>query len=311
MLIIDHLGQKNSLPPVPMSRESANDIMSVAKAGGIITIDRMEDSSVARDLRPYIDLANHSAIVVKLGIEGKDLGACIVLAEGSSVFTSEHASLASFLREPFSIAMSNALRFEELARLKDLLDAENRELSRELRGLSVAEIIGAEYGLKETMEMVRQVAPLDSPVVLLRETGVGKEVIANVIHHTSSRRGGPLVKVNCGAIPETLIDSELFGHQKGAFTGAVSQKIGRFERAEGGTIFLDEIGELQPQVQVRLLRVLQEKQIERVGDPPYVLCVALLPPWLGSLPDALPSSHRYLLKYLIQLGKFLFGTLQS
>jgi len=113
--------------------------------------------------------------------------------------------------------------------------------------------------------MVQQVAPLDSPVLLLGETGTGKEVIANAIHYSSLRKDGPFIKVNCGAIPETLLDSELFGHEKGAFTGAVSQKRGRFERADKGTIFLDEIGELPAQAQVRLLRVLQEKEIERVG----------------------------------------------
>jgi hydrogenase-4 transcriptional activator len=112
---------------------------------------------------------------------------------------------------------------------------------------------------------VGQVAPLDSPVLLQGETGTGKEVIANAIHYSSPRKDGPFIKVNCGAIPETLLDSELFGHEKGAFTGAISQKRGRFERADKGTIFLDEIGELPPQAQVRLLRVLQEKEIERVG----------------------------------------------
>jgi len=180
-------------------------------------------------------------------------------------FTQAHIYLVSLLREPFSIAMSNALRYEEVVQLKDIVDAENRELSRELRRFSGAEIIGAEYGLKPVMEMVQQVAPLDSPVVLLGETGVGKEVVANAIHYTSSRRGGPFVKVNCGAIPDGLMDSELFGHEKGAFTGAISQTRGRFERAEGGTIFFDEIGELPLQAQVRLLRVLQHKEIERVG----------------------------------------------
>jgi hydrogenase-4 transcriptional activator len=115
------------------------------------------------------------------------------------------------------------------------------------------------------MRMVRQVAPLDSPVLLLGETGTGKEVIANAIHYSSPRKDGPFIKVNCGAIPESLLDSELFGHEKGAFTGATSQKRGRFERADKGTIFLDEIGELPAQAQVRLLRVLQTKEIERVG----------------------------------------------
>jgi transcriptional regulator with GAF, ATPase, and Fis domain len=115
------------------------------------------------------------------------------------------------------------------------------------------------------MAMVQQVASLNSPVLLLGETGVGKDVIANAIHYSSPRKDGPFIKVNCGAIPETLLDSELFGHEKGAFTGALSQRRGRFERANGGTLFLDEIGELPPQAQVRMLRVLQYKEIERVG----------------------------------------------
>ena len=266
MHILNHLGDKKSLPPIPMSRESANDIMSVAVTGGISTIDRMEDYSVGRDLRPYVDLSNHSALIMDLAIEGENLGAFILLAQGSAVFTNEHANRASLLRGPLLIAMSNALRYEELVKLKDLLHAENRELSRELRRhFSDSEIIGAEYGLKETIEMVRQVAPLGSPVILRGETGVGKEVIANAIHATSLRKDGPLVAVNCGAIPENLLDSELFGHERGAFTGAIAQKRGHFERADGGTIFLDEIGELPPQAQVRLLRVLQDKKIERVG----------------------------------------------
>jgi transcriptional regulator with GAF, ATPase, and Fis domain len=146
-----------------------------------------------------------------------------------------------------------------------MLADDNRYLFNELRSVSGDEIIGSDFGLQAVMEMVKQVAPIDSPVLLLGETGTGKEVIANAIHYSSRRKDGPLIKVNCGAIPETLLDSELFGHEKGAFTGAVSQKRGRFERANKGTIFLDEIGELPAQAQVRLLRVLQAKEIERVG----------------------------------------------
>ena len=126
-------------------------------------------------------------------------------------------------------------------------------------------MIGADFGLKRVMEMVQQVAALDSPVMLRGETGTGKEVIASVIHNLSSRRKGPFITVNCGAIPDSLMDSELFGHEKGAFTGALERTRGRFERAHGGTIFLDEIGELSPSAQMRLLRVLQDKKIERVG----------------------------------------------
>ncbi|HTP05168.1 MAG TPA: sigma-54 dependent transcriptional regulator, partial [Nitrospirota bacterium] len=157
------------------------------------------------------------------------------------------------------------LRHQEVSRLKDMLADDNRYLQRQLLSVSGSEIMGADFGLKAVMNMVRQVAPLDSPVLLMGETGTGKEVIATAIHRFSPRREGPFIRVNCGAIPDSLIDSELFGHEKGAFTGAISQKRGRFERAHKGTIFLDEIGELPPQAQVRLLNVLQDREIERVG----------------------------------------------
>jgi transcriptional regulator with GAF, ATPase, and Fis domain len=264
-VVVDHAGGKKSLPPTQLSTEALMEIESKAEPGDIRIVDQGTLNSITKNLRPYLDLSNHSALVMDLAVEGMPLGAFSVIAEGDAKFTQAHINLVSLLREPFSIAMSNALRYEEVVRLKDIVDAENRELSRELGRFSVGEIIGAEYGLRKTMEMVRQVAPLNSPVILLGETGVGKEVIANAIHYTSSRRGGPLIKVNCGAIPENLLDSELFGHERGAFTGAITQKRGRFERADGGTVFLDEIGELPLQAQVRLLRVLQQKEIERVG----------------------------------------------
>ncbi len=127
-------------------------------------------------------------------------------------------------------------------------------------------MIGADKGLAKAMEQVRQVAGLDTSVLLLGETGVGKGLIASQIHTMSARRAGAFVSVNCGAIPETLVDSELFGHEKGAFTGAVLRKQGRFERADKGTVFLDEIGELPLPAQVRLLNVLQNREIERVGS---------------------------------------------
>jgi transcriptional regulator with GAF, ATPase, and Fis domain len=141
--------------------------------------------------------------------------------------------------------------------------------------------------------MVRQVAPLNSSALLLGETGVGKEVIANAIHYSSPRSRGPFIKVNCGAIPESLIDSELFGHEKGAFTGAVSRKRGRFERAHTGSIFLDEIGELHPQAQVRLLRVIQNMEIERVGgEKPVPVNIRII-----------AASHRNI-EEMVRAGKF-------
>jgi transcriptional regulator with GAF, ATPase, and Fis domain len=126
-------------------------------------------------------------------------------------------------------------------------------------------IIGGEAGLRGVMERVERVARLDVPVLILGETGSGKEVVARAIHARSPRASGPFLRVNCGAIPPGLIDSELFGHERGSFTGATAERKGWFERADGGTLFLDEIGELPPEAQVRLLRVLQDGSLERVG----------------------------------------------
>ena len=206
-----------------------------------------------------------SLLVLRLIIDGDIVGGVTFISKQSGAFTREHADLVSLLREPFSIALSNSVMYQELLELKELLAEDNRFLHNELRQIAGEEIIGADFGLRGVMDMVRQVAPLSSPVMLLGETGTGKEVIAGAIHNLSTRKDAPFIVVNCGAIPENLVDSELFGHEKGAFTGALFQKRGRFERANGGTIFLDEVAELQPEVQVRLLRVLQEKEIERVG----------------------------------------------
>lgn len=209
-----------------------------------------------------------SLLVLPLRMGGDKVvggGGIFLTTEGEAKFTRQHADLLYMLREPFAIAMSNALKHSEVTNLRDMLADNNRYLHNELRRLSGDEIIGANFGLKEVMHKVQQVAALDSPVLLLGETGVGKDIIASTVHYSSLRSDNPFVSVNCGAIPDTLIDSELFGHEKGAFTGALAQKRGRFERANKGTIFLDEIGELPPQAQVRLLRVLQTKEIERVG----------------------------------------------
>jgi transcriptional regulator with GAF, ATPase, and Fis domain len=206
-----------------------------------------------------------SALVMRLVIENRRLGSLLLTAAGDGRYTAEHARLFSLLNEPFAVAVANALTHEEVIRLKDMMSDDNRYLRQELLSMSADQIVGSDFGLRHAMEMVRKVAPQESPVLLLGETGVGKGVLAGAIHHLSARSKGPFITVDSGAIPDTLIDSELFGHEKGAFTGAVEQKRGRFERANGGTIFLDEIGELPLQAQVRMLRVLQEKVIERVG----------------------------------------------
>lgn len=179
----------------------------------------------------------------------------------------------------FELEAGRALRDEQYEELKSWLgplwlilqitsDGTERSLSSpqdEDGTLRQEELIGATRGLRSVMERVELVAPADMPVLILGDTGTGKEVVARSIHNRSSRKGRPFVRVNCGAIPTELIDSQLFGHEKGSFTGASDQRKGWFERANGGTLFLDEIGELSLAAQVRLLRVLQEHQIERVG----------------------------------------------
>lgn len=249
---------------VPVSG-NARAILEKSELKKVKIINRTKLDAIARTIKPIQDRSEDSALVMPLKIEEKMLGVLFVSADGKDRYAKEHADLLSLVADPFAIAMSNALRHQEVTRLKDMLADDNRYLRRELRHLSGDKIIGEDFGLKEVLEMVRQVAPLNNPVMLLGETGTGKELIANAIHYSSHRKDAPLIRVNCGSIPETLIDSEFFGHDKGAFTGAISQKKGKFERAHKGTIFLDEIGELPLNAQVRLLRVIQSKEIERVG----------------------------------------------
>jgi len=165
-----------------------------------------------------------------------------------------------FEMEEINVLIKKALKIRDLTMEVELL---RDELSRISRG---NQIIGESPQIKEVMDLVNRVAKSNATVLILGESGTGKELVANAIHYNSNRKNKPFVKVNCGALPENLLESELFGHEKGAFTGAISRKIGRFERAHGGSIFLDEIGEMSFSTQVKLLRVLQEKQIERVGS---------------------------------------------
>ena len=228
-------------------------------------VSHTRQDPMGRLMTDYLGLQDATFVALRLVIEGQRLGVADLFSYRKEGLTADHVRLFSLLREPFAIAVANAIKHQEITELKDRLALDNKDLSRRLFSSVGGEVVGADSGLRDVMLMVRQVARLNNTVLLLGETGVGKEVIANAIHHSSQRKDGPFIKVNCGAIPETLIDSELFGHEKGAFTGAVSTKRGLFERAHKGTIFLDEIGELPLPAQVRLLRVLQTHEIERVG----------------------------------------------
>ncbi len=191
----------------------------------------------------------------------------VLLVVGRTVrFDASHEALAQALLEPLGVALANDARLHELARLREALEADKRALLSRLNRQDVTDaVIGATAGLRDVMERLEQVAHTDTPVLIYGETGAGKEVVARAVHSRSRRASGPIVRVNCGAIPPGLVDSELFGHERGSFTGAVSTRQGWFERADGGTLFLDEVGELPLEAQVRLLRILQDGTFERVG----------------------------------------------
>ncbi|MDL2259769.1 sigma-54-dependent Fis family transcriptional regulator [Deltaproteobacteria bacterium OttesenSCG-928-K17] len=202
-------------------------------------------------------------MVIPLNVDNVKIGVMIVYAPEEFHYREEHLNLMISVAEPFTLALSNSITYQQLVQYRDMLIDDKDFLQKEL--IISDRVIGEQEGLATVMNQVNQVAAVNNTVLIQGETGVGKEVIANAIHQRSGRRAGPFIKVNCGAISETLIDSELFGYEKGAFTGATSQRRGRFERANGGTIFLDEVGELSLNAQVRLLRVLATHEIERVG----------------------------------------------
>jgi transcriptional regulator with GAF, ATPase, and Fis domain len=193
-------------------------------------------------------------------------GVLVLCAASGETFSAEDEGVLRALLEPFTVALENDRRLRELSALREAMEADNRSLLSRLGRNDISEsIVGAETGLRPVMEQIELVARSDAPVLVLGETGSGKEVVARAIHKRSRRAAGPFLRVNCGAIPPDLIDSELFGHEKGSFTGAVGVRKGWFERADGGTLFLDECGELPAAAQVRLLRILQDGSYERVG----------------------------------------------
>jgi hydrogenase-4 transcriptional activator len=194
-------------------------------------------------------------------------GVLILAPSDHATFSSHHAEIMELLLEPFSTALENDRRLREMTALRAAAEAEKHSLLSRLGRKEGGDdiVVGADSGLRAVLERVGLVARSDAPVLILGETGTGKEVIARMIHSRSPRSAGPFMRVNCGAIPAELIDSQLFGHERGAFTGAVESRQGWFERADGGTLLLDEVGELPPAAQVRLLRILQDGWLERVG----------------------------------------------
>lgn len=211
----------------------------------------------------------HKANQIALAMLGGSLnpdGAVCCLVRTDRRFSERQRELFQELIPPFTAALQTAHRIQEIETLRAASESKTLSLLRRLGREDMQDaVIGADGGLKPVMERVALVAPSDAPVLLLGETGTGKEVIAREIHTHSPRRDRAFLRINCGALPPDLIDSELFGHERGAFTGAATQRKGWFERADTGTLFLDEIGDLPLAAQVRLLRVLQDGWMERVG----------------------------------------------
>src|SRR5436190_2267682 len=204
---------------------------------------------------------------VPLTVHDRRLGTLSIGRLGAEAFTDCDAELLASVASQVAFSVENALAFQEIAQLKDKLAAEKVYLEDEIRTeYNFEDIIGESSALKRVLHQVETVAPTDSAVLIRGETCTGKELIARAIHDLSGRRGRTFVKVNCAAIPTGLLESELFGHERGAFTGAIAQRIGRFELADGGTLFLDEVGDIPLELQPKLLRVLQEREFERLGS---------------------------------------------
>jgi len=256
----EHLDEVPEIPLAGTVVEHVRDTRRVHVCGDI----QSEFHFAERDV--LVASGSRSCVYAPMFVRDKFLGALLYVRVLPPPFDSHDAHLLAQLSQPVAGAVANALAYQEILRLRANLARENVSLRQELaeRGM-FGEIIGSSTALRTVLNRVERVAPTDTTVLILGETGVGKELIARAIHDRSPRAGHALVCVNCAALSPGLIASELFGHERGAFTGATQRREGRFELAAGGTIFLDEIGDLPLDLQVALLRVLQEQEFERVG----------------------------------------------
>ena len=248
----------------PRTAEQLEHLLAWCRRGQVLRLTRQAPPEERSQFLP--EGVRAEAIVGPLCGDEGPMGLLILVAPPAQSFGRLHEELASELLDPFTIALDNDRRLRVVTAQQQAAQADRHALLTRLGRQEISEaIVGVESGLKHVMERVELVARSDVPVLLFGETGSGKEVIARAIHTRSERVSGPFLRVNCGAIPPELVDSELFGHERGSFTGAVSLRKGWFERSDKGTLFLDEVGELPLAAQVRLLRILQDGTFERVG----------------------------------------------
>lgn len=266
--IAESLADGERIGPSPRTDCSRNDIKEVTAWCQKGEVDYWRADARQQVSLPAIvpDKVRGAVMAGPLGRSTACSGALVATAKPEHSFNSRHRSLLKALLDPFSVALENDRRIREMATLQQAAEADRRSLLARLGRETLGDtIVGSRSGLCEVMERVELVARSDAPVLIFGETGSGKELIARAIHNRSPRANGAFVRVNCGAMPPDLIDSQLFGHEKGAFTGAASTHKGWFERADGGSLLLDEVAELPPAAQVRLLRILQDGWLERVG----------------------------------------------
>jgi len=241
---------------------------SAFRTGQAVVLNRIDLSKTSPEKSVIAVVEGiRSYCFIPLVSRNRTVGVLALARRGEMPFSQEEVHFLTQMAGQIAIAVENACAYRQIADLRDKLAQEKLYLEDEIRSeLNFEQIVGNSPSLRRTLHQVGTVAPTESTVLVYGETGTGKELIARAIHEGSPRRAGAFVKLNCAAIPTGLLESELFGHEKGAFTGAVAQRLGRFELANGGTIFLDEIGEVPLELQPKLLRVLQEREFERLGN---------------------------------------------
>jgi transcriptional regulator with GAF, ATPase, and Fis domain len=266
--------------PVRVSRSVVQRVLQ-ERVG--LVVSNVSDNEAFRQVKTLAALQVSCLLCVPLMAAGKSFGAIYLDSSSPTVqFDETHLQVMTAVAGIASLAFDNVRHWQQLQQ-------ENQELRAEIN--LEHNMIGGSPGMRKVFDFIRRVAPTDSTVLIQGESGTGKELVAHAIHRNSSRVDRPFVAINCAAIAETLLESELFGHEKGAFTGATSQKKGKVEVAEGGTLFLDEVSELAPGLQAKLLRVLQEREFERLGGTrPIKLDIRLVAATNRSLPEAVKAS---------------------
>jgi len=238
------------------------------QSGKPVVVNRLDPANIPPEMyRKAVGEGLNSFCDVPLISRNRLLGVLAVARREENTFDTDQVTFMTQVANQVAIGVENALAYSEIAELKDRLAQEKLYLEDEIRGeMDFEGIVGQSSALRHVLQLVETVAPSDSTVLLLGETGTGKELIARAIHDRSRRKDRTFVKLNCAAIPTGLLESELFGHERGAFTGAITQRVGRLELADQGTLFLDEVGDIPIEIQPKLLRALQEREFERLGS---------------------------------------------